>query len=113
MQHVINAENQKLGRLASQIALLLQDKDRPAYDPKLPGINRVVVENTSKLSFTGKKFSDKVYYHHTGYMGHLRENTLRGIFEKSPEKVLWMAVFNMLPKNRLRAKRLNRLIIKK
>jgi len=109
----INAENQKLGRLASRVALLLQDKNKPNYDPKSAGVNKVIVENAAQISVSGKKYTDKIYYHHTGYMGHLRENTFRTLFEKSPEKVLRLAIFNMLPKNRLRAKRLNRLTIKR
>ncbi len=112
MEYIINAENQKLGRLASKIAVILQGKMTAGYNPRLLGKDKVVVENISKLMVTGRKFSDKIYYHHTGYMGHLREKTFQDIFTKAPAKVLRKAVYNMLPKNRLRAQRLKRLTIK-
>lgn len=113
MDYTINAQNQRLGRLASEIAVILQGKKTAAYEPRLSGADRVIVKNVSKIAVTGKKYTQKVYYHHTGYMGHLREKKFREVFEKSPEKVLWKAVYNMLPKNRLRAKRLKRLVIER
>lgn len=112
MEHIINAENQTLGRLASKIAVILQGKLTAAYNPRLLGKDKVIVENVAKLTVTGRKFNDKIYYHHTGYMGHLREKTFQDIFTKSPATVLRKAVYNMLPKNRLRAQRLKRLKIK-
>ena len=113
MEYTIDASNQKLGRLASEIAVILQGKKRSSYDPRLPGVDRIIVKNAKKIEITGRKYSKKIYYHNTGYMGHLREKTFRDLFEKSPEKVLWKAVYNMLPKNRLRIKRLKRLKIEK
>ena len=113
MDYTIDATNQKLGRLASKIALILQGKLRPDYEPRLAGKDRVIVENISKIEVTGKKFEKKIYYRHTGYMGHLKEKSYREAFAKSPEKVLWTAVYNMLPKHKLRAERLKRLIVKK
>ena len=113
MDYVIDAQNQRLGRLASEIAVILQGKKRPNYDPRLVGVDRVVVRNASKLIVTGRKYTQKIYYHHTGYMGHLREKKFRQVFEKSSERVLWDAVYNMLPKNRLRMKRLKRLKIER
>jgi len=111
MDYVINAENQKLGRLASQIAVILQGKQSPNYDPRLAGTDKIIIKNASKLVVTGKKAEQKIYYHHTGYMGHLRERSFKQLFARSPAAVLRRAVFNMLPKNRLRAKRLKRLVI--
>ena len=111
-EYKIDAKNKKLGRLASDIALILQGKKNANYAPHLEGDDKVVVENVKDLSFTGNKFESKKYYRHTGYMGHLKSATLKERFEKSPEKVLRHAVERMLPKNFLQAKRLKRLIIK-
>ena len=112
MEYIINAENRKLGRLATNIALILQGKLNAKYNPRLAGSDRVTVQNVGKIVFERGKYQKKIYYQHTGYMGHLRKKTLRTVFEKSPETVLKKAVFNMLPKNRLRAKRMNRLVFK-
>ena len=111
MEHKINAHNQTVGRLASQIALLLQGKMEARYNPRLFPNTRVVVTNAKGLTISGKKYDTKVYYHHTGYMGHLREKTFRQEFEKRPSEVLRKAIYNMLPKNRLRQRRLNQLKI--
>ena len=113
MEHVIDATNQRLGRLATKVALILQGKLRPDYHPRLPGNDRVIVKNASKITVSGRKFSQKIYYRHTGYMGHLRERTYREFFEKSPSEVLRHDVARMLPKNKLQQKRLNRLIIER
>ena len=113
MEYMIDATNQKLGRLASEIAVILQGKKNPDYEPRLPGNIKVMVKNASKIQVTGRKSEDKVYYHHTGYMGHLKTKKYEEVFEKSPETVLRKAVFNMLPKNRLRQKRLNHLVIER
>ena len=111
MDYILDATNQKLGRLASQIASILQGKKSLHYDPRLVGIGRLLVKNAGKIVVSGRKYEHKIYYHHTGYMGHLRTKTYRELFSKSPEGVLRKAVFNMLPKNRLRMKRLKRLTI--
>ncbi|MBI2025148.1 MAG: 50S ribosomal protein L13 [Candidatus Harrisonbacteria bacterium] len=113
MDYIIDAKNQKLGRIASQIAQVLQEKDSPHYEPRLPGTKKVIVKNVSKLVTTGRKPSQKIYYRHTGYMGHLRKRILKEFFAKSPEKVLRLAVKRMLPQNFLLQKRLNRLIVEK
>ncbi|TSC81233.1 MAG: large subunit ribosomal protein L13 [Parcubacteria group bacterium Gr01-1014_19] len=113
MEHVIDAKNQRLGRLASQIAQILQGKLHADYAPNKEGKDRVVVKNASQIVVSGKKATQKVYYHHTGYMGHLKEKVYKDAFEKSPEKVLVLAVKRMLPQNFLKQKRLNRLVIEK
>jgi len=113
MDYIIDATNQKLGRLASQIAVILQGKQSASYDPRLEGKDKIIVKNTHKLTVSGRKGEQKVYYHHTGYMGHLRGRSFKQEFAKSPGMVLRRAVFNMLPKNRLRARRLKRLIIER
>lgn len=108
----IEAQGQSLGRLASRVAVLLQDKHRPEYAPNKVGETVVVVENLSKIKpFNETKLKTKIYYKHTGYIGHLKETKLADIWKKDPEKVFKMAVRGMLPKNKLRDKRLKRLII--
>jgi len=113
MEHIIDATNQRLGRVATKIAQLLQGKLSADYEPRLAGKDRVVVKNIAKISVGGNKSTQKVYYRHTGYMGHLYEDKYAELFAKNPGKVLWLAVYNMLPKNRLRPKRLKRLVIEK
>ena len=111
MQYVLDAKNQKLGRLASEVAMILQDKKKPTFDPKQIGIDTVVVKNLKAIEMTGNKKRDKIYYHHTGYIGHLREESFESLFKRIPERVLKLAVWNMLPKNSLRSSRIKRLKI--
>ena len=113
MEHHIDAKNQTLGRLATKIAHLLQGKDSPNYEPRVIGDNKVIVKNTNHIKVTGSKAEQKIYYRHTGYMGHLRETTYKVAFEKSPEKVLRHAVRGMLPKNFIRDRRLRNLVVYK
>jgi large subunit ribosomal protein L13 len=109
VEHVIDAKNKRLGRLASEVAQILQGKHRANYEPREVGTDRVVVKNVGLVSIGGKKETDKVYYRHTGYMGHLKEETYAQMFTKSPEKVVREAVRRMLPKNFLNARRLSKL----
>ncbi len=108
---ILDAKNQRLGRFATKIAHLLQGKDSAEYEPRLEGENRVVVKNIKDIEITGKKAEQKIYYRHTGYMGHLREKTYQEAFAKNPAWVLQNAVEHMLPKNKLQNKRMKRLII--
>ncbi len=110
-EYKIDATNQPLGRLASKIAIILQGKDDPQYAPNKVADVKVIVENASKIKFTGKKYNQKLYRHHTGYIGHLKEKTLQQVFEKDPTEVLKKAVMGMLPKNSLRSKRIKNLKI--
>lgn len=110
-QHLIDATDQPMGRLASKIATLLQGKTDPSYDPRLASKMRVVVKNAKAMVVTGKKYTDKLYHHHTGYMGHLRTKKYRDAFLKNPSEVLRSAIYNMLPKNRIRRVRLQHLTI--
>lgn len=98
---VIDAEGQVLGRLATQVAALLQGKHKVAYSPHLDMGDFVVIINASKIRLTGKKVDDKIYYRHTGYMGGLKETTLRDRMERQPERVIEAAVKGMLPRNKL------------
>ncbi len=113
MRYTIDAQNQTLGRVASQVSHILQGKQHAAYEPRLSGADHVVITNVSKLRFTGNKLRTKVYYRHTGYMGHLKERTLGEWFKRAPEEVMRHAIRGMLPKNKLAAKRLKRLTIER
>lgn len=112
MEYTIDAKNKKLGRLASEIAHILQGKKTAYYEPRLAGADSVTVTNVKDVEVTGNKLVQKKYYHHTGYMGHLREKSLQQVMEKDPSKALRHAVERMLPKNTLRRKRMLRLVIK-
>lgn len=112
-EHVIDAKNQHLGRLATKIAHLLQGKHRRDYNPRVDRAVRVLVTNVRAIEVTGKKEEQKIYYRHTGYMGHLKELTYRQKQERDHTSVLRHAVRGMLPKNWLRDKRLKRLVIGK
>jgi len=108
----IDAANKTLGRLASEIAKILQGKHKPNFRPEKAGEEIVEIENVDKIKVTGKKFKNKIYYRHTGYPGGLKKITLGELFEKHPGEVLKKAVLGMLPKNRLRKQRIKRLRIK-
>jgi len=109
--HIIDATGQSLGRLASKIAILLQGKHKPEYLPHKDLGDFVVVKNLKKMKITGKKIEQKKYYRYTGYLGGLREIPLKKLWEKDPAQVLKKAVCGMLPKNKLRPKRIKRLKI--
>ena len=109
--HTIDAKNKPLGRLATEIAVLLQDKNLPSYAPHKEGTNKVVVKNVHLLKVTGKKASQKVYKRHSTRPGNLKVQKFSYVFEHTPERVLLNAVSGMLPKNKLRVPRLKRLTI--
>lgn len=113
MHYSIDATHKKLGRLAVDIAHILQGKHHASYERHAPGVDTVLITNASALTVTGGKAEKKVYYRHTGYMGHLREIPFATAFAKSPEEVLRRAVYNMLPKNWIRQDRMNRLKIQR
>jgi large subunit ribosomal protein L13 len=109
--YLIDAEGQILGRLASEIARRLRGKHKPIYTPYVDTGDFVIVVNAGKVSLTGKKMSDKVYYHHSGYPGGLKETSVGKMLQDNPEKVLLFAVRGMLPKNSLGRKMLKKLKI--
>ena len=109
--NTIDATGKVLGRLASQIALLLQGKDKAEFAPYKDMGDFVVVQNVDKIKLTGKKLKQKVYYRHSGYLGGLKTIPLKRIFEEKPGEVLRKAVFGMLPKNKLRVRMIKRLKI--
>ena len=98
---MVDAADQTLGRLASNVAILLMGKHKPTYSPHLDMGDFVIVVNASRIHVTGNKLDDKIYYRHTGYMGGLKEATLRERMEKQPERVIEAAVKGMLPRNKL------------
>ncbi len=98
---VIDAENKTLGRLASEIASILGGKKKPIFTPFIDTGDYVIVINAEKVAVTGKKLTDKLYRHHTGWTGGLKETTLSEMLQKKPEEVIRLAVKGMLPKNTL------------
>mgnify|MGYP001612833405 CR=1 FL=1 len=111
MNHTIDATNQRIGRIASKVAVILQGKLHRTYHPARSGEDCVIIKNAAKAVVTGRKADQKIYYHHTGYMGHLRQRTFADAFARAPETVIRAVVSQMLPKNRLRPGRLRRLTI--
>ncbi len=99
---LIDATGQTLGRLATQIAVLLMGKHKPIYVPYQDVGDYVVVINAEKVELTGQKWKKKVYYRHSGYPGGLKEETAEELRAKHPERLIELAVSRMLPKNRLR-----------
>lgn len=108
--HIIDVTNKSLGRVASQIAVLLRGKHKPNFMPHLDMGDFVRVKNVEKLKITGNKMRQKIYYSHSGYPGGLKKRTLQEVFNKEPFKVLKWAVYGMLPKNKLRKIQIKRLI---
>lgn len=98
---LVDAQNQILGRLASQIAHRLRGKHKPEFAPHMDNGDFIVVVNCEKIKVTGNKLQKKNYYHHTGYVGNLKSITLEKQLQQKPEEVLRTAVRGMLPKNRL------------
>jgi large subunit ribosomal protein L13 len=107
--YVVDAEGQNLGRLATRIADTLRGKGKPQYTPHIDTGDFVVVVNAEKVSVTGKKLEQKIYYRHSGYPGGLRQRTLAEQLERRPTEVLRKAVKGMLPRNRLARQQLLKL----
>ena len=99
--YVVDATDMTLGRLASEVAKVLRGKNKPIFTPHIDCGDNVIVINAEKIKVTGKKMDQKVYYHHSGYVGGLKEATLREKLEKKPEQVIELAVKGMLPKGPL------------
>ena len=99
--YIIDANGKTLGRLATQVAMVLRGKNQPTYTPHVDMGNRVVVINAEKVVVTGKKPDQKKYYHHSGYPGGLKVKTFKEMIQHKPEQVVHHAVCGMLPQNRL------------
>ena len=108
---LVDAEGQSLGRLATQIAAYLLGKHKPVYTPGVEIGDHVVVINASKLDFTQKRLDNKMYYHHSGYPGGLKETSLAMMLQKHPDRVISKAVWGMLPHNKFGRKLLTNLRI--
>jgi len=109
--YVVDAEGQNLGRLATRVADTLRGKRKPQYTPHVDTGDFVVVVNAEKVTVTGKKLEQKLYYRHSGYPGGLRVRTLAEQLERRPTEVLRKAVKGMLPKNRLASQQISKLKI--
>lgn len=109
--HTINAQGQSLGRLAVVIANLLRGKDKGEFAAYKDIGDFVTIQNFKKIRFSGNKLLQKKYYAHSGYIGNLHIESLKELFEKQPKEVLRKAVYGMLPKNKLRAQQIKRLVI--
>ena len=107
--HLIDAQGKTLGRLSTEIAKLLRGKHKVTFTPHVDGGDYVVVINADKIEVTGKKRDNKVYRHHTGYIGNLKEINFKKLQEKNPEEIIRLSVRGMLPKNKLRAPMMKRL----
>lgn len=108
---IVDAKDQRLGRLATRIADNLRGKTKPVYTPHIDTGDFVVVINASRIAVTGRKMDNKIYYRHTGYPGGLKQRTLAEMMKKKPEEVIRLAVKGMLPKNRLGRAQLRKLKI--
>jgi large subunit ribosomal protein L13 len=107
--HKIDLEGKILGRVASEIAILLRGKNKATFEPYLDEGDIVNVTNADKIKVTGKKLDKKIYYRYSGYQGGIKEETLGRLMQRKPEEALRRAVYNMLPKNKLRDKMIKRL----
>ena len=99
--YVVDATDMTLGRLASEVAKVLRGKNKAIFTPHIDTGDYVIVINAAKVKVTGKKLDQKIYYHHSDYVGGIKETTLREMMAKKPEKVIELAVKGMLPKGPL------------
>ena len=114
MDYVIDCKGKRLGRVASEIAMILQGKKNPSYNPRLPGEDKAIIKNIDKLELSGSKKEQKIYYSHTTQLGHLKERKFKDVVAKHGMSwVLRKSVLRMLPKNKLQAQRIKRMVIEK
>ena len=99
--YVVDADGKTLGRLASEVAKVLRGKNKPTFTPHIDTGDYVIVVNAEKIKVTGKKLDQKIYYHHSDYVGGMKETTLKEMLAKHPERVIEFAVKGMLPKGPL------------
>lgn len=99
--YVVDATDMTLGRLASEVAKVLRGKNKPIFTPHIDTGDYVIVVNAAKIKVTGKKLDQKIYYHHSDYVGGMKETTLKEMLQKHPERVVEFAVKGMLPKGPL------------
>ena len=106
---VVSAAGKRLGRLAARIAHILRGKHKPYFTPHVDCGDYVIVTDAEKVVLTGRKLDKKIYYRHSGYPGHLKEETARHLLERAPERVIYLAVKGMLPKGPLGRRMLKKL----
>jgi len=107
--YVVDAKDKILGRLATEIAQRLRGKHKPTFSPFIDNGDFIIVTNADRIQLTGKKWDDKIYYRHTGYMGGIKESTARELLEKRPTDLITKAVKGMLPKNKIGRAQLKKL----
>jgi large subunit ribosomal protein L13 len=110
--HKLDATDKTIGRMATQIAIMLRGKNKPEFQPHLDMGDIVEISNIDKVKFTGKKLDQKQYHHFSGYLGGLKSKKMSSIYEKNPGEILQRAVREMLPDVKFRTNMLRRLIIK-
>jgi len=109
--YIIDASNKPLGRVAAEAAKLLRGKHKPTFTPNVDTGDHVIILNCSQVLLTGKKLDQKIYRHHTGYIGNMKETTARNMLQDKPEKAMMLAIKGMLPKNRLGRQMINKVRI--
>ena len=107
--YIVDADGMPLGRLASQVAAILRGKNKPTFTPNCDTGDYVIILNAAKVVLTGKKLDQKMYYHHTGYVGGLKSVKYRTLMANKPEMAVELAVKGMLPKNKIGAASFGRL----
>ena len=107
--YIIDAANKPLGRVATEAAKLLRGKHKPTFTPNIDVGDHVIILNCSKVILTGNKLNEKVYRHHSGYIGGMKETSAKDMLEQNPEKAMMLAVKGMLPHNSLGAQQLKKL----
>ncbi len=107
--YIVDAADKPLGRVSTQIAMILMGKHRPDYTPHVDGGDGVIVLNAAKVVLTGDKLNKKFYQYHTGHIGGLKEISYKRLMENNPEKVVELAVKGMLPKNKIASAAMTRL----
>ena len=109
--YIIDAANKPLGRIAAEAAKLLRGKHKPTFTPNQDTGDHVIILNAKDVVLTGKKLDQKIYRHHTGYIGNMKETSARNMLERNPEKAMMLAIKGMLPKNRLGRQMINKVRI--
>ncbi|MBI4653124.1 50S ribosomal protein L13 [Candidatus Kuenenbacteria bacterium] len=109
--HIFDATEKVLGRLATKVATILRGKNKSNFTPNLDQGDFVEIKNAEKIKTTGKKMENKEYLYHTGYPGGFTRTKMKEVFKKDPTEILRRAIFNMLPKNKLRKEMMKRLSI--
>ena len=112
-KHIIDAQDKILGRLATKVATLLRGKHKVDFENYKDMGDIVIIQNVEKIKVTGKKAEQKIYRHHSGYMGGLKEIPFKKLLKESPNKIFKSAVYGMLPKNKLRNVQIKRLRFEK